>query len=96
MIPEAIMSATAAAANICRGEADQHRPSDLRGAEDPHRYLGDDPELALGACDQAEPVVARRVEMGAAERDHLALDRDHGDAEEIVCRHPVFETVRTA
>ena len=72
-----MIAATQAPASSARGEAHQHRARALGGAQDAHRRLGDDAELALRADDEAEEVVARRVEMGAAEVDDGAVDQHH-------------------
>ena len=79
-----------------RIETDQGRARALRLAQDAHRRLGDDAELALGAGDQAEQVIARRIEMRAAELDDGAIDEDHGDTEQVVGGDPVFQAMRPA
>ena len=56
-------------------EAHQRRARAFGGAQDAHRRLGDDAELALGAADEAEEVVAGAVEMPAADLDHRAVDQ---------------------
>ena len=48
----------AGAGGLGGGEAHQHRPRALGGAQDAHGRLGDDAELALRADDQAEEIVA--------------------------------------
>ena len=55
-----MIAATQPPASSARAEAHQHRPRAFGGAEDADRRLGDDAELALGADDEAEKIVARR------------------------------------
>ncbi len=77
-------------------EAHQHRARALGLGEDPQRRLGDDAELAFRAADHAQQVIDRRVEMGAADLDHLALHRDHGHAQQVVGGDAVFQAMRPA
>ena len=54
------------------------------------------PEHALGADHDAKEVVARGIEMLAAEAHDLAVDRHHFDADDVVGREPVFEAMNPA
>ncbi len=86
----------AGAGDLVAAERRQHRPRALRRAQDAHRHLGDDRELALAAGEQAEPVIAGGIEMGAADLDHLALDGDDLQAEQVVGGDAVFQAMRAA
>ncbi len=77
-------------------EAEQHGPGAFGRAQDAHRRLGDDAELAFGAVDQAEDVVAGGIEMGAADLHDAAVEQHHGDAEHIVGGDAVFQAMRPA
>ena len=44
--------------------------------------------------DEAHQVVARRIEVRAADLDHLAVHQHHLDAEDVVGCHAVLEAVR--
>ena len=79
-----------------RGEAEQGWARALRAAQDAHRRLCDDAELPLRAADEAEQVVARGVEMLAADLHHGAVMGDEGDAHEVVGGDPVFQAMRPA
>ena len=54
------------------------------------------PELALGAADEAEEVVAGRVHRLAADIEDLAVQGDEARAEEIVGGDAVFEAMGAA
>ena len=77
MMPEPMIAATQAPGGFGRSEAHQHRPRAFGGAEDADGRLGDDAELALGADDEAEEIVAGGVEVAAADVDDRAVDQHH-------------------
>ncbi len=77
-------------------EAEEHGARAFRLGDQPHRRLGDDAELAFGAADEAEQIVARRIQRLAAELDHRAVEQHHLDAEQIVGRDAVFQAVGAA
>ncbi len=79
-----------------RVEAEQHRAGAFRRLQQPHRGLGDDAELALGADDQREEIIARRIEIIAADIENLAIHHHDADGEHVVHRHPVFQAMRAA
>ena len=58
--------------------------------------LGRDAERALGADEDAEQIVARRVERLAAELDQLAVGQHDLEAEHVVDGEAVLEAVRAA
>ncbi len=58
--------------------------------------FGDDAELAFGADDQTQEIVAVPLERGAADLDDRAVDQHHFNAEDVVRRHAVLEAVRAA
>ncbi len=68
----------------------------LGGGQNPQRRLGDDAELALGAADHAEQVIARRIQMRPADLDHLAPGGDQLHPHQVVGGDAVFQAVRTA
>ena len=82
----------AAAARSCRSRAASGRAPSGR-LQQPHRGLGDDAELSLGADDQREEVVARRIEIIAADIEDLAIHHHDADAEHVVRRHAVFQAM---
>ena len=82
--------------HLVGAEGGQHGARALRAAQDAHRHLGDDAELALAAGEQAEPVVAGGVEMVAADLDHLALHGDEFEAEQVVGGDAVAQAMGTA
>ena len=63
---------------------------------DPQPHLGGDPERPLRADEGAEQVVARRVELLAAERDQLAVGQDDLQPAHVVRGEAVLEAVRAA
>ena len=79
-----------------RGKADQHGARGLGFLQDPHGYFGDDAEQPLRAGDNADQVIAARIEMLAAEPDDLAGDQHHLDAEDVVGGHAVFQAMHAA
>src|SRR5262249_32670410 len=83
----------ALAGGLTRIKAEQHWPGPLRGPQD---GPGRDAELALGADDQSQEIVPRRIQMRAADLDHLTVHQHYLQAEDIVGRHAVFEAVRAA
>ena len=68
-IPAPTIAATQRPAASRVVEAEQHRARALGGAQDSHRRLGDDAELAFGTDDEAEQIEPGGVEMRAAEID---------------------------
>ena len=64
--------------------------------EDAHRHLGDDAEQPFRAGDDAEQVIAARIEVLAADADHLAGDQDHLDAEHVVGGQAVLQAMHAA
>ena len=78
-------------------EAHQRRARALGGAQDAHHRLGDDAELALGAADEAEEVVARGCRDApppiSTTVPSISTMRD---AEEVVGGHAVLQAVRAA
>ena len=77
-------------------EGGEHGAGAFGAAEDADGDLGDQAELAFGAGDEAEPVVAGGVEVGAADGDDLTLDGDEFQAEEVVGGDAVFQAVGAA
>ena len=76
--------------------AHQHGQGALGLGQDAQRGLGDDAELALGAADHAQKVEPARIHMRAADLDDGAVHLHHGDAEQVVGRHAVFQAMRAA
>ena len=77
-------------------EPEQHGPRRFRRAQNAHRRLGDDAELAFRSDQQPEQVVARLIEMAPADLDDAAVHQHHLDAENIVGGDAVFQAVRAA
>ena len=75
MMPAPMMAATQAPASFDALEPEQGRARALGRTQDAHGRFGDDAELALRAGDQAEQIVARRIEMLAAERHDGAVEQ---------------------
>ena len=96
MMPAPMIAATQAPASSTRVEAEQRRPRAFGRAQDAHGGLRDDAELAFRAGDQAEQVVARAVEMVAADLDHGAVDQHQRDAQQVVGGHAVFQAMGAA
>ncbi len=96
MMPAAMMADTHWPAVSLELKSDQHRPRAFRRAQDAYRRFRDDAELALRAHDQAHEIVAGRIEMGAADVDHLAVHQHHLQAQDVVGGDPILEAVRAA
>ena len=79
-----------------RIEAEQNRARPFRQRNEAHDRLGHDAQLALGAADEAEEVVAGRVHRLAADIEDLAVQGDEARAEEIVGGDAVLEAVGAA
>ena len=77
-------------------EAHQHGARALGLAQDAQRRLSDDAELTFGATDHAQKVEPGGIQMRAAQFHHRAIHHHHGDAEEVVGRHAVFQAMRAA
>ena len=77
-------------------EPDQHRPRPFCLSQDAHRRFRHDAELSLRSDDKREKIVALRLQMIAADVDDRAVHHDQLDAEDVVGRHAVFQTVRAA
>ena len=95
-MPAPMMAADALAGGLAGVEAEQHRPRAFGGAQDAHGCLGGDAELALRADHQAQQIVAGRIEVRAADLDHLAIHQHHLQAEHVVGGHAVFQAMRAA
>ena len=86
-----------AAARVGAGiEAEQHRARAFGGADQLDRRFDDDAKLPLRAADEAKPVEAGGVELGAAEVEDVAVERNQPDAEQVVDRHAVLQAMRAA
>ena len=90
------MPATQAAADFARVESNQQRAGRFRCPKYPHGDLGHDAKHSLRADDKSEKIVARLVEMAAAEPDDLAGHQHHLAAQDIVGGEAVFETMHAA
>jgi hypothetical protein len=77
-------------------EPHQDRPRALGLAQDAQSRLRHDAKLPFGAADQPQQIIARRIQMRAADLHHLPVHRDHGHAQQVVRRHPVFQAMRPA
>ena len=77
MMPAPMMAATQAPATSRVSKPNSTGRAPSARAQDAHRRLGDDAELALRAADEAEQVVARRVEVRAADLDDRAVHQHH-------------------
>ena len=95
-MPAAMMPRDASARRLGRVEAEQHRARAFRRFEQTHGGLGDDAELAFGADDQREEIVARRIEIVAADIDDLAVHQHDADAEHVVDGDAVFQAMGAA
>ena len=82
--------------DLTRLEAEQHGPRRLGRTQNAHGRLGDDAELPLRSNDQPEQVIARGIEVRAADLDHTTVDEHHLHTEHIVGRHAVLEAMRAA
>ena len=96
MMPAPMMAATQAPAASLEFEAEQHRPRAFRRLEQAHGDLGDDAELAFGADDQSEEIVAGRIEARAADIDDLAVHQHDAHAEHVIGGDAVFQAMRAA
>ena len=76
--------------HLVRIEPHQHGPRALGLAQDAQRRLGHHAKLPFRSADHTQQVIARRVQMRAADLQHLAVHRDHGHAHEVVRGHAVF------
>ncbi len=76
-------------------ETDQHRPRAFRLAENAHRRFRDDAELPLRPDDEREEIITLGIEMLAADFDDRPVHHHHLDAEHVVGRHAILQTVRT-
>ena len=96
MMPEPMMAAThwPAASQELKPSSTGRAACGLR--QDLQRRFGDDAELALGADDERQEVVAFRIEVRAADLDDLAVHQHDLEAEHVVGRHAVFEAVGAA
>ena len=86
----------AGAGDLVGAEGGEHRALALGGAQDADGDFRDHGELALAAGQQAEPVIAGGIEMGAADVEDVALDGDDLKAEQVVRRNAVFQAMRAA
>ena len=86
----------ASACVLVGAKAEQHRPRAFGRFEQAHGHLGDDAELAFGADDQAEKIVAGRIEARAADIDDVAVHQHHADAEHVVGGDAVFQAMSAA
>ena len=86
----------ALAGDFVRREGGQHRPRTFGGAQDADVHLGHDGQHALAAGQEAEPVVAGGVEVGAADVEDVALDGDDLQPEQIVRGDAVFQAMGAA
>ena len=73
---------------------DGSRPLGL--GQDFQNSLGNHAELAFRTANDAQEIKARRIEMGTAHLNNLAVHHHHGHAEKIVGRHAVFQAMGTA
>ena len=96
MIPAPIVPRHAVARRFRRREADQHRAGRGRPGQDADRDLGDHAEQPFRSGDDAEQVVARRIQVPAADAHHLAVHQHQLDAEQVVGGEPVFEAMDAA
>src|SRR3546814_9423402 len=69
--------------DVCSSDLEEHRTRTFRPGYQAHGGLGDDAELAFGAADEAEQVVARRIEVLAAQFDDGPVDEDQ-DRQRVV------------
>ena len=96
MMPAPMMAATQAPATSRESKPSSTGRAPSALAQDAHRRLGDDAELALRAGDQAEQVVAGASRCVAADLDHRAVDQHHRHAEQVVGGDAVFQAMRAA
>jgi hypothetical protein len=84
-------------AGLVRGVEERHqRAHGLRRGDHAQPHLGRHAERALGADERAEQVIARRVELVAADLDHLAVGEHELQAGHVVGREAVLEAVGAA
>ncbi len=69
-------------------------PSGLR--KDFQRCFGYHAELAFGATHHAEQIKTAAIKPGAADLDDFTIHHHHGDAQQIVGGHAIFEAMGAA
>jgi hypothetical protein len=74
-------------------EGSEHYLRPLRHREQSHRHLHHYPEHALRSNQQGQQIVTGRVERLAADLDHLAVDQDQLERQDVVHSEPVLEAV---
>ncbi len=77
------------------GKADQGGTLGLRLGQQAHGHFGNDSQQTLRTDQQPHHVQARLV-VAAAEADHVAVQRDEFDGEDIVAGHAVFQAMHAA
>ncbi len=86
----------AGAGDLVGFEGGEHGAGAFRAAQDADRDLGDDGQLALAAGEQAEPIIARGIQVGTANFENFALDGDDFQAEQVVGGDPVAQAMGAA
>ena len=96
MMPAPDDPRNALAGILGRGETDQRGTRAFRLLQEAHRHLGDDAQKPLRTRDDAEQIVAGRIEMAAAKPQDLAAHQNQFTAEHIVGGDAVFQAVNAA
>ena len=96
MMPFAMIRADGAGRGLEARERREQQAFRRRHRQQTHGDFGDDAEHAFGAGEQREQVVAGAVERGAADRQLVAFERQHLQAQHVVNGESVLEAVHTA
>ena len=79
-----------------RHEVGEQRANRFRISRQSNGDVERDAKAALGADERADEIVAILLAVRAAERDDLAVGKQHGERDDVIRRHAVLEAVRTA
>ena len=77
-------------------EGCQHGARAFGTAQNTHGHFRHNPQLSFTARDQAQPIITRRVQISAANVQHLTFNGHEFHAEQVIRRHAVFQAMRTA
>ena len=75
------------------GKPTSKRARGLRLLQDTDGHFGDHAEQPFGACDHAEQIITRSIEMPAAEAKNFAGDQHDFATEHVVGGHAVFQAM---